>query len=155
MSATSRQAKSTVKTMKELGYTCDNGVWTSSPEAVAHLASVADKMHALLVQSITPRAVDKIYAAVQEGPRGKRVRQANISINVARRAWDVVRRLYPKTVPIDNPFKGVLKEGGTKAKPAAARAEAYALAQALKSIGEAHLGAAALIVLSGCSAPRT
>ena len=50
MSATSRQAKSTVKTMKELGYTCDNGVWTSSPEAVAHLASVADKMHALLVE---------------------------------------------------------------------------------------------------------
>src|SRR5262245_45829613 len=50
MSATSRQAKSTVKTMKELGYTCDNGVWTSSPEAVAHLARVADKMHALLVE---------------------------------------------------------------------------------------------------------
>jgi hypothetical protein len=50
MSATSRQAKSTVKTMKELGYTCDKGIWTSSPEAVAHLASVADKMHALLVE---------------------------------------------------------------------------------------------------------
>ena len=49
MSATSRQAKSTVETMKELGYTCDNGVWTSSPEAVAHLARVADKMHAMLV----------------------------------------------------------------------------------------------------------
>jgi hypothetical protein len=48
MGATSRQA-TTTKTMKELGYTCDNGVWTSSPEAVAHLASVADKMHALLV----------------------------------------------------------------------------------------------------------
>jgi hypothetical protein len=34
---------------------------------------------ALNVQSITPRAVEKIYAAVQKGPRGKRVRQANIS----------------------------------------------------------------------------
>ena len=109
---------------------------------------------ALSVQSITPRAVDKIYAAVQEGPRGKRVRQANISINVARRAWDVVRRLYPKTVPIDNPFKGVLKEGGTKAKPAAARAEAYALAEALKSIGEPHLGAAALICFEWLQRPE-
>jgi hypothetical protein len=48
MGATSRQA-TTVRTMKELGYSCDKGIWTSSPEAVAHLASVADKMHALLV----------------------------------------------------------------------------------------------------------
>jgi hypothetical protein len=48
MSATSRQA-TTVKTMKELGYTFDKGIWTSSPEAVAHLANVADKMHAILV----------------------------------------------------------------------------------------------------------
>jgi len=45
----SRQAMVTAKTMKELGYTCDKGIWTSSPEAVAHLANVADKMHALLV----------------------------------------------------------------------------------------------------------
>jgi hypothetical protein len=48
MGATSRQA-TTVKTMKELGYSCDKGIWTSSPEAVAHLANVADKLHALLV----------------------------------------------------------------------------------------------------------
>ena len=109
---------------------------------------------ALSVQSITPRAVDKIYAAVQKGPRGKRVRQANISINVARRAWDVVRRLYPKTVPADNPFRGVLKEGGSKTKPAATRGEAYALAEALKSIGEPHLGAAALICFEWLQRPE-
>jgi hypothetical protein len=48
MAATSRQA-TTFKTMRELGYSCDKGIWTSSPEAVAHLANVADKMHALLV----------------------------------------------------------------------------------------------------------
>jgi hypothetical protein len=40
MGATSRQA-TTVKTMKELGYSCDKGIWTSSPEAVAHLANEA------------------------------------------------------------------------------------------------------------------
>ena len=50
MRATNRRVTSTVKTMKELGYTCDRGVWTSSPEAVAHLAGVADGMHALLVR---------------------------------------------------------------------------------------------------------
>jgi hypothetical protein len=119
------------------------------PEYVRALNRIEDvptkdgrKVGALNVQSITPRAVDKIYAAVQKGPRGKRVRQANISINVARRAWDVVRRLYPKTVPADNPFRGVLKETGTRTKPAATRAEAYALAEALRRIGEAHLGGA-------------
>jgi hypothetical protein len=45
----SRQAAATAKTMKELGYTCDKGIWTSSPEAVAHLARMADQMHAMLV----------------------------------------------------------------------------------------------------------
>ncbi len=39
----------TAKTMKELGCACDKGVWTGSPETVAHLASIADKMRALLV----------------------------------------------------------------------------------------------------------
>jgi hypothetical protein len=47
--APNRQA-TTAKTMKELGYSCDKGVWTSSPEAVAHLAGVADAMYALLVK---------------------------------------------------------------------------------------------------------
>src|SRR5262245_44424845 len=48
----------------------------------------------LPVETISPRAADKIYAALIVGPHGPRVRQADISINVARRAWDVVR--YPK-----------------------------------------------------------
>jgi hypothetical protein len=50
MGASRRQATSIDKTMKELGYTCDQGVWTSSPEAVARLAGVADAMHALLIK---------------------------------------------------------------------------------------------------------
>lgn len=62
MGATSRQA-TTTKTMKELGYTCDKGVWTSSPEAVAHLASVSDKMHALLVAR-----ADELYGCTEGSP---------------------------------------------------------------------------------------
>lgn len=56
------------------------------PEYVRALNRIEDvptkdgrNVGALSVQSITPRAADKIYAAVQQGPRGKRVRQANIS----------------------------------------------------------------------------
>src|SRR5262245_33365315 len=39
--------------------------------------------------SITSAAVDKIYAKLQPGPRGHRIRQANLSIDIARRAWRV------------------------------------------------------------------
>jgi len=52
------------------------------------------------LSSITTRAVDKIYANLQTGPRKKnRTRQANHKIDIARRAWSVVRRLYPHVVP--------------------------------------------------------
>jgi hypothetical protein len=99
----------------------------------------------LPVASITPAAVDKIYSDLQKGKRGKRVRQANLSIDIARRAWKVVRRLQPSVVPAENPWAGVERDLTKKAKPAATRAEAYALAYALRDMGEPHLGAAALI----------
>jgi hypothetical protein len=73
------------------------------------------------------------------------VRQANLSIDIARRTWDVVRRLAPAEVPAENPWRGVLRDTTKRSKPAASRQEAYALAHALKQIGEPHLGAAALI----------
>jgi hypothetical protein len=63
MGASNRQATPTVKTMKELGYTCDRGVWTSSPEAVAHLAGVADAMHALLI-----KRADELVGSVEGSP---------------------------------------------------------------------------------------
>ena len=53
--------------------------------------------------------------------------------------------LYPNVVGTENPFEGVLKIGGSKTKVAASCVEAHALAEALKRIGEPHLGAAALI----------
>lgn len=99
----------------------------------------------LPASSITPAAADKIYEALKTGPRGKRLRQANLSIDIARRAWKVMRRLAPAAVPTENPWIGVERTTGTATKPAATRAEAYALAYALRDIGEPHLGAAALI----------
>ena len=99
----------------------------------------------LPVASITPAAVDKIYLDLQKGPRGKRLRQANLSIDIARRAWKVVRRLVPAAVPAENPWMGVERDTRRATKPAATRAEAYALAAELKAMGEPHLGAAVLI----------
>jgi len=99
----------------------------------------------LPVSSITPAAVDKIYEDLQQGKRGPRVRQANLSLDIARRVWKVVRRLAPTVVPAENPWVGVERNSKKRVKPAATRAEAYALAYALRDIGEPHLGAAALI----------
>jgi integrase len=95
--------------------------------------------------SITPAAVDKIYVKLQEGPRGRRIRQANMSLDIARIVWSVVRRTYPDQFGAENPWVGVRRIIETTTKPAATRAEAYALAYALRDIGEPHLGAAALI----------
>jgi len=100
---------------------------------------------ALALTSITPAAVDKIYTKLQTGPRGHRIRQANLSIDIARRAWRVVGRLHTSIVPANNPWEGVERDNSKRTKPAASRNEAYALADALKQIGEPHLGAAALI----------
>jgi hypothetical protein len=108
----------------------------------------------LPASSITPAAVDKIYAKLQTGPRGHRVRQVNLSIDIARRAWDVVRRLYPSVVSADNPWKGVERDTSKRTKPAASRNEAYALADALKQLGEPHLGAAALICFEWLQRPE-
>jgi hypothetical protein len=108
----------------------------------------------LPVSSITPGAVDKIYAKLQTGPRGHRVRQANLSIDVARRAWDIMHRLAASVVPAENPWKGVERDTTKKTKPAATRAEAYALADASREMGELHLGAAALICFEWLQRPE-
>src|SRR5262245_19491015 len=88
----------------------------------------------LPVTSITPAAVDKIYAKLQTGPRGHRIRQANLSIDIARRAWRVVCRLHTSIVPAMNPWEGVERDTNKQTKPAASRIEAYALADALKQL---------------------
>ena len=104
--------------------------------------------------SITPAAVDKLYAMLQNGPRGKRIRQANLSIDIARRAWDVVHRTHPASVPTENPWKGVLRILTKKTKPAATRNEVYALAYKLRELGDPHLGAAALICFEWLQRPE-
>jgi hypothetical protein len=57
-------------------------------------------------------------------------------------------------VPTENPFEEILKINTKQTKAAATRAEAYALARALKEMGEPHLGAAALICFEWASTPR-
>lgn len=133
----------------------------SRPEYRRALARIEDlptktgeNVGSLAVMTLTPAAIDKIYAMLQDGPRGKRVRQANLSIDIARRAWDVVHRTHSQTVSVENPWRGVLRLTTKKTKLAATRTEAYALAYKLKELGEPHLGAAALICFEWLQRPE-
>jgi hypothetical protein len=47
------------------------------------------------VKAITPRAADRLYARIVDGPRGQRFRQGEKVIALCRHAWNVVHRLYP------------------------------------------------------------
>jgi len=103
---------------------------------------------------IDARAVDKIYAKLQVGPRGHRVRQANLCILRTARAWDVVQRLYPNDVPAENPFRGVELTYGKGERPAATREQAVALHEALVAAGEPHLAVAPLVCLEWMQRPE-
>ena len=69
------------------------------------------------------------------GPRGHRVRQANLLIDIAGRTWrSCTARRRDGTA--ENPWKGAERDATKKTKPAATSDEAYALAEALKAMGE-------------------
>ena len=112
---------------------------------------------ALPVSSLSQAAVDKIYRRLRRD--GAVTRRANYSIDVARRAWKVVRRQHPGLflVPVTgpdgkvhrlaiNPFEGVERANYERdtATPAT-RAQVLAFAEAASAAGHPSLGVAALI----------
>lgn len=137
-------------------------------EALAAIADIPTKITdaatgaptrtgALPAASLSQAAVDKIYKHLRKD--GRVTRQANYSIDVARRAWNVVKRAHPGLflVPVMapdgklqrlaiNPFEGVERVSYEKdtATPAT-REQALAFAAAAKKAGHPALGAAALI----------
>lgn len=106
------------------------------------------------LSSVDARAVDKIYKALRQGPRGERIRVANLCILRMARAWDAVARLYPKDVPALNPFRGVEMDYGKGERPAATREQAVALHEALVAVGEHHLAVAPLVCLEWMQRPE-
>jgi hypothetical protein len=100
----------------------------------------------LPASSISARAADKLYLGLQKSKRvSRRLRTANLAMICMARAWDVVQRLYPTTVPQQNPFRGIEKDYGKGTTRPASREEAYALHAALVAAGELHLAAVPLI----------
>jgi integrase len=98
------------------------------------------------LDAISARGVDKLYVALQKSERvGRRLRQANVCMVRMARAWDAVHRLYPTSVPTENPFRGVELEQNRQTTQPASRSDAYALHAALVAAGEPHLAAVPLI----------
>lgn len=90
---------------------------------------------------VSPRFANGFYDLLHPG----RERQAEMEVRMLKTAWDVVAREWPDAFG-RNPWAGITLVRRQRAqKPAATRAEAYALAHALRDTGHPHLGAAALI----------
>jgi hypothetical protein len=116
-----------------------------------------DKIGDRSIRSITPRAADKIYSLVINGPRGERLRQGEKVISVCRHTWRVVHRLYPelfdKAVP--NPWQGVTKKRRAFAtKPAATREQVYKFAWGAIEAGCPEAAAAAVICFEWLQRPE-
>jgi hypothetical protein len=117
----------------------------------------------LPVSSITPAAVDKLYAKLRDG--GRITRQANAAIDVARRAWKVVARAYPATFLIANPdapsgrialnpWVGVLRTFGSGTTQPCTREEAFALADALIALGHPTLAVVPIVAFELLQRPE-
>jgi hypothetical protein len=116
--------------------------------------------------ALSPQAVDKIYARLRDG--GRVNRQADYAMDVARRAWKVVRRAHPGMflVPVTgpdgktqrlaiNPFEQMVRANYPRdtAQPAT-REQAYTFATAAERAGHVAIGVAALICYEWLQRPE-
>jgi hypothetical protein len=116
-----------------------------------------DKIGDRPVKAVTPRAADRLYARIIEGPRGPRLRQGEKVIVLCRHAWNVVHRLYPDQFNPDvpNPWIGVTKQQRTMAtKPAATRDQVYTFAWGAIEAGHPEAAAAAVICFEWLQRPE-
>ena len=117
---------------------------------------IGTRFGALRLGQISAAAVDKLYTnhlLTNETGRA-RARQAGLCIALMRRAWKVVHRLYPKVVPVQNPWIGVILDGGKQEIVPATREEAFALSSAIAAEHHPHLAAVPLICFEWLQRPE-
>jgi hypothetical protein len=105
-------------------------------------------------QQLDPLALVSFYVPNKGKRVERRLRQANLCMTRMARAWDAMRRLYPKVVPSENPFRGVELEHGHGTTKPATREQAYALHAALIAAAEPHLAVVPLICFEWPGDPR-
>jgi integrase len=121
------------------------------------LTNKGDRIGSRPIRSITPRGADKIYERIIIGAKGKRLRQGEKVVALCRKAWKVVRRLYPDEfdAKVPNPWDGVTRERRIKKrKPAATREQVYAFARGCIERGHPEAAAAAVICFEWLQRPE-
>jgi IS5 family transposase len=113
-----------------------------------------DRVGQLAVKSITPAAVDKLYEALRGGKQGTKLRRANHTIDIAKKAWVVVQRTHPQLFPASNPFVGLTRFKTKGTIQQATRAEAFALSDAIWAYGHPHLAIVPLVCFEWLQRPE-
>jgi hypothetical protein len=113
-----------------------------------------DRLGALPARSITPSAVDKIYEVLRGGKEGTKLRRANHTIDIAKKAWTVVQRTHPQQFVASNPFVGLTRFRSTATIQHATRAEAFALSAAICEYGHPHLAIVPLVCFEWLQRPE-
>ncbi len=111
----------------------------------------------LPINSITPRAADKLYDKFITTNKGERFRRGEKLVTLCRKAWRVVYRLYPREFAKDipNPWPGVTMKTRVKLiKTAATREEVYKFAHGCIERGEPECAAAAVICFEWLQRPE-
>jgi hypothetical protein len=114
-----------------------------------------DRVGDRLVKSVTPRGADKLYDMFVAGPKGKRLRTGEKMLLLCRKAWRVVRRLYPDEFPKDvpNPWEGVTRKGRVKMVKAAVTRD-HTFANGCIAHGEPEAAAVAVICFEWLQRPE-
>jgi hypothetical protein len=121
------------------------------------LTKKGDRVGDRLVKTISPRAADKLYARFITGAKGKRLRTGEKMTVLCRKAWRVVRRLFPDEFPKDvpNPWVGVTMKTRVKQKKAAVtRDQVYTFAHGCIEHGEVEAAAIAVICFEWLQRPE-
>jgi IS5 family transposase len=108
----------------------------------------------LPARSITPAAVDKLYEALRGGKAGTKLRRANHTIDIAKKAWSVVQRTHPQQFGQANPFVGLTRFRSTGTIQHATREEAFALSEAIRAYGHPHLAIVPLVCFEWLQRPE-
>jgi hypothetical protein len=115
-----------------------------------------DRVGERLVNTISPRAADKLYDRFLASENGERPRTAEKMVILCRKAWRVVHWLYPDAFRkvISNPSVGATMKTRVKRKKAAVtREQVYAFAHGCIEHGEVEAAGSSRHLFRMASAP--
>jgi hypothetical protein len=109
------------------------------------------------IREVTPRAADKIYDKIINGPNGVRLRQGEKVVGLCRKVWRIMRRLHPDLFDRKhpNPWDDFTLKSRTKGKKhAVTREEVYKFAWGCIKEGHPEPAAVAVICFEWLQRPE-